>query len=368
MSFSIYRKTRSVRLTVTTPDGERVTVENLRGNEGFYLAFDCTRQMSAEPGSAIVTAHNLPPEVLGIFEAAQASKADDLDALLVGKGLQSQVVNAEGADALAAGFLIVEVEAGFDGAMSRVFRCIGARVDSSTDGDDVTVISTIRATENMDGALLGLPLLAFETGTTLFELVDYLRQIAGLGAGNLSYATLTAILGESRLDSPYIVSGGQALANLTNVLQYLPLRWFIDDRELWICGRDGVPSPTNALPWIADGPPVQLEPIIGRPTRADGGYVEVSCMLCPRVRPGRLVALTPAGLAAATQGLSPSAAQVRRAQVPPGMYRCDEVQHRGDTGGGDYRTSMKLRPVTSPAPSAILSETDRLLLDISLVY
>ena len=366
MSFSIYRKTRSVRLTVTTPDGEKVVVENLNGDEGFYLSFECTRAMTAEPAIATVTAHNLPAEVLGIFEAAQTKKSDDYDGLLIDLGLQTEQVDPSGSDALEAGFLIVEVEAGFDGAMSRVFYCIGARVDSSSDSDDVTIVSTIRATENLDGALLGLPLRAFETGSTLFELVDYLRQIAGLGAGNLSYASLTAILGESRLDSPYIVSGGQALAHLTNVLQYLPMRWFIDDREIWICGRDGMPSPTNALPWIADGPAIQLEPIIGRPTKSDGGFVEVACMLCPRVLPGRIVALTPGGLALSSQGLSPAASQVRRAMVPPGAYRCEEVMHRGDTRGGEYRTTMKLRPVTGPEANALFAGA--LSQDASLVY
>ena len=99
-------------------------------------------------------------------------------------------------------------------------------------------------------------------------------------------------------------------------------------------------------------------------SRDDGGYVSLSCLLCGRVRPGRLVNLTEAGLALASRGLSASAAQVRRAKVPPGIYRADEVGHRGDTGSGQYLTSMKLRPITQPAASMALSDYQRLALDV----
>ena len=364
MSFSIYAKDRSVRLTVTTPDGEQAIVENASGDTGFRMSFDCKRSMDSDPGECVVQCLNLPPDVLGLIESAQVSKADDPDAILVGKQLQSAVVNAEGADALGAGFLILELEAGYNGSYSRLFKAVGARSSSSPDGDDVTTITTIRASENLDGALLGLPMATFPAGTTLHELIDYLRKVAGLGVGNLSLATLTALIGESRLDSPYHVSGGQALAFLRNALQYLPLRWFIDDREIWLCGRDEVPSPTGAVPWVADGPPEELEPIVGRVSRDDGGFVSVSCLLTGRVRPGRLVNLTEAGLSMASRGLSPSAAKVRRANVPAGLYRAEEVAHRGDTGPGQYLTSLKLRPIVSPAPFTLLSDSERLALDV----
>lgn len=349
MPFSIYRKDRSVRLTVTTPDGQVAQVENRVGDTGYRMSFECKRSMSEDPGECVVQALNLPPNLLAVIEGAQQTKVDDLDALLVGKQLQSAVVNSDGDDALGAGFLVMEVEAGYNGSYSRVFKAVGARCHSSPDGSDVTMVSTIRATENLDGALLGLPMASFPAGSTLYELVDYLRSIAGLGVGNLSLASLTAIIGMSRLDSPYHVSGGQALAHLRNVLQYLPIRWFPDDREFWICGRDDVPSPSGAVPWIADGLPEELEPIVGRVDRGDAGHVNLTTFMCARIRPGRLVNLTEAGLALATQGLSPLAREARRAKVPPGLYRCEEIAHRGDTGPGTFLSSMKLRPVVAAA-------------------
>lgn len=349
MGFSLYHRTKSVRLTVTLPDGQVLVVENMDGNAGFFLSFECTRSMDDSPGEASIRALNLPPEVIGAMEAAQVSKVDDLDALLVGKNLLPQI-SADGSDALAAGFLIMEVEAGYDGNVSRLFKAVGARSSSVPDADDVTMVTTISATENLDGALLGLPVCAFTSGSSLFSVLDYLRRAAGLGEGNLSPATLAAIIGESTISSPYVVSGGQALAHIRSVLQYLPLRWFIDDRDLWLCARDEVPSPVvpPADPWVFDGPPELLPPIIGRPARDDAGFVTLTTLLTGAVRPGRLVRLDEGGLALAQQGLSASAAQARRANVPPGRYRVESVSHRGDTGGGEFSTTMRLRPVIAP--------------------
>lgn len=83
MTFSLYRASRSARLTVTVPDGSTVTVENLRNNEGFRLAFEATRTMDENPGEFKVSAWNLPPEALAAINAAQIRSADDLDAMLV---------------------------------------------------------------------------------------------------------------------------------------------------------------------------------------------------------------------------------------------------------------------------------------------
>jgi hypothetical protein len=240
--------------------------------------------------------------------------------------------------------MLVELEAGYDETVSRVFKAVGARVRSAPDSDQITMITTITAAENLDGVLLGLPLQSFPAGATTFELVDYLRQIAGLGPGNLSFSLMSQLLGESKLDSPYSVSGGQAMDYLESVLGSLPLRWFIDDREIWICGREGVSPPNSPPPWVTDDigiPDILLAP----PQRDDAGRIVVDCLMCPRIRPGRLVTLTAGGLALVQQGLSATLQQINKAKVPPGNYRCDEVHHRGDTGGGEWTTTMTLRPV-----------------------
>jgi len=128
------------------------------------------------------------------------------------------------------------------------------------------------------------------------------------------------------------------------------LRWFIDDRELWLCGRDEVPTPGGVPPWVVDEVG-ELDLLKGRPSLVDGGRVRLTTMLTPRLKVGRLVNLTAGGLSLYAQGLAPSVAQVVRAQVKPGLYRLDAVTHTGDTGdtGGNWSSVLTLRPTVGAA-------------------
>jgi hypothetical protein len=344
VTFSLYRSTRSARVTVQVPGAELpIVVENMRYDQGFSLSFEARRTMSADPGEYSVTMYNLPPDVLGPLEHAQVKRIDDQDALLVGQILRTAGVAADGADALEAGWLIVQVEAGYDEVVTNVFRAIGAKVRSRRVDDGLTTATTITAAENLDGLLLGLVESTFPPGAGVYDVVDYLRRCAGLGPGNLTPASLAGIIGDARIDSVYSVSGGDALGRLKSVLEWLPVRWFVDDRELWICGRDDVPNAYGFPAYVPDGIE-EPDLILTRPERVDGGRVQVECLLCPRLRVGRLVRLTEAGLSLALQGLSPTEVQIALAEVPPGLYRLDEVSHRGATSGEEWTSTLLLRP------------------------
>lgn len=349
MTYSFYRRTRSARLTVTTPEGTTIAVDNMVGDSGFSMEFEAKRTMSDSLGEFSVTVYNMPQEAISIIESAQVRRVDDLDQILVDAGLQVSEVNSAGADALQAGFLVCELQAGYDEDVSRVFRAVGARTTSGFDRSvrdrgEITHSTTIVAVDSLDGVLLGLPLRSFLAGATLFELVDYLRGLAGLGPGNLTPALLGRLIGDAKLSSGYNVSGGEALAHLRNVLQYYPLRWFVDDRELWLCGRDDVPNP-GGVPAYVDDEIVEPDLLTTRPRRTDGGRVLAECLLCPRLLPGRLVRLTEAGLGLALEGLSPTEFAIAYAQVPPGLYRLDEVRHTGSTSDmGRWTSTMILRP------------------------
>lgn len=374
MTYSFYRRTRSTRLRVTTPEGTSIQIDNLVGDSGFALEFEAKRTMDESLGEFRVTAYNLPPEAIGIMEGAQVRRIDDLDQILVGAGLQVSAVDSDGVAALEAGFLITELEAGYDGTMSRVFKAIGAKSTSGYDSggdrsrDDrgrfvreiggVTHTTRISAVDALDGVLLGCPLRVFTAGATLFELVDYLRQLAGLGPGNLTPAVLGQLIGDAKLSSGYVVSGGEAGAHLRNVLQYYPVRWFVDDREFWICGRDDVPNPGGFPAYIPDEI-IEPELLTSRPRRTDGGRVAVECLLCPRLLPGRLVRLSEAGMQLALQGLSPDDQALAYAQVPPGLYRLDEVRHVGSTSDmGRWSSSLTLRPGVAQEGTVGLTAAD----------
>ena len=338
MSLYRLRRTRSSRLTLTTPDGQTLVAENLSGDTGFAMSFEAKRTMDENPGEYSAVAWNLPADVLEGLEAAQGRRINDPDRILVDEVLRDVGVPPDGSAALEGGWLVAEFEAGYDGVVSRVFRGIGARISTERVDDGCTTESRISIVENLDAILLGDGERSFPPGASTFELVDYLRGIAGLGPGNLTPALLTALLGESKLSSGYHCAGGQALTRLKSVLEYLPLRWFVDDRELWICGRDGVPNAGGVPAYVPDeiGEP---DILLSRPRRVDGGMISAECFLCPRLRVGRLVNLTEAGLALALQGLSPSEQAIAYAEVPPGLYRLDEVTH-----DGSWTTRMMLRP------------------------
>lgn len=373
MSYSFYRRTRSARLTVTTPEGTTIAVDNMVGDSGFSMEFEAKRTMSDSLGEFSVTVYNMPQEAISIIESAQVRRVDDIDQILVGAGLQVSLVNSSGEDALGAGFLVCELQAGYDEDVSRVFRAIGLRTSSGYGSNDdaprgadgrfvrkmggVTHSTTLTALDALDGVLLGLPLRSFLAGATLFELVDYLRGLAGLGPGNLTPALLGRLIGDAKLSSGYNVSGGEALAHLRNVLQYYPLRWFVDDRELWLCGRDDVPNP-GGVPAYVDDEIVEPDLLTTRPRRTDGGRVLAECLLCPRLLPGRLVRLTEAGLGLALEGLSPTEFAIAYAQVPPGLYRLDEVRHTGSTSDmGRWTSTMILRPgVAKTTPIGLTAE------------
>lgn len=344
MSLYLYRGTRSCRLTVTTPEGQTLVAENLVGDSGFSMQFEAHRTMDENPGEFTLRAYNLPADVLEGIEAAQTTRVGDLDSMLVDQVLRDTGVPADASAALEAGWLVVELEAGYDGVMSRIFRAVGARVTTERIDDGCTDETTIVSVEDLDAVQLGLPAQSFPAGSTLFELVDYLRRVAGLGPGNLTPATLTAILGVSTLDTPYHASGGQALSRLKNVFQFLKVRWFVDDREIWICGRDDVPNAGGVPAYVPDEV-VEPDLLLAPPRRDDGGRVVVECLLTPRARVGRLMLLTPGGLALALQGLAPSEKQATLAKVPPGLYRVDDLVHVGDTSSMDtWDTRVLLRP------------------------
>ena len=345
MSYSTYAKTRSARLTVTTPSGQKIVVSNLDGNDGFYMTFEGRRSMDNSPAEFTVSVYNMDPEALAVLNAAQTQQVDDWDKLLVDVlgQLDPQTVAADGSDALKAGFCIIELEAGYDQQPSRVFQAIGARITTVPDSSLTTYVTTFVANENLDGQLLGFPLQTFPAGSATYDLVDALRRGAGLGPGNFNPGTWFALCGLSQLESPFHFSGGQALDFLDATLKWMPMRWFVDDRQLWICGREGWTQPGGPPPWVTDG--IETPEILTAPPhRDDAGRVVVECLLSPKIKPGRLVLLTPAGLALANLGLSPTIQQIQQAQVPPGLYRADEVAHSGDTGSGDWTTRILLRP------------------------
>lgn len=344
----LWHETRSVRVTVTPAEGPAVVIENLSGNDGYEVDFSATRTMDPSLGECSVSIYNLPIEVRGAIESASVRAPDDLDQILsrLGNAQGWQVfgsgVDSDGDDAETVGLATVKIEAGYDGAVSEVFEAVAARVRSKR-ADDTTYVTTIEAVECLDAALYSRPETVFPAGSPTYDVMNTLRTYCGLGIGNATAAQWTALLGASTIDSPYYSASTDGFEALAALLDFLPLRWFIDGRELWIVAKDGQPQSLTAPPPYIPETIALSEPLIARPERLEGGFVGVQTLMMPTALPGRLLPLSAAAL-----GLEsvPTPAQIRRAEVPPGIYRIEEVSHDGTTSaGGDFVTAMRLKPM-----------------------
>lgn len=77
----------------------------------------------------------------------------------------------------------------------------------------------------------------FPKGTPLFDILDYLREEALIGPGNLTQESLHALLGDSRLDHAFGFSDSEPLKVLQDLVQFLPLRMAVRNGELMIGAR-----------------------------------------------------------------------------------------------------------------------------------
>ena len=351
----LLHQTRSVRVTITPAydeatifdpgiDQRTIVIENMEGNNGPEIAMSCTRTMDDALGELSLTIYNLPIEVRGAIEAAQTRKVDDIDQILArtGKANGWQVfedVTTGPEDATSVGLPTILVEAGYDGSVSRVFEAVGVRMKSDRP-DGLTYETEITGIESIDAALYGRPETVFPEGSPTYDVMNFLRQGCGLGKGNATPDVWASLLGESRLDSPYYSASTGGFEALSELLNFLPLRWFVDDRELWIVAKDGQPG--AAQPYINEV--IELtEPLTMRPVRLEGGFVGIQTTLLPTATPGRLTWLTPEFLGL---GFAPDASAIARAEVPPGVYRFEQVDHEFSTAAdGDALTTMRLKPI-----------------------
>lgn len=353
----LLHQTRSVRVTIIPAYEEptrleddlgisqrSIVIENMDGNNGPEIEASCSRTMSDTLGELSLSIYNLPIEIRGAIEAAQTRKVDDLDQILarVGQANGWQVfedVSTGPADALAVGLPTVRVEAGYDGSVSRIFEAVGVRISSSR-ADETTYVTEVIGIESLDAALYGRPETVFSEGSPTYDVMNFLRQGCGLGLGNVTPDLWASLLGDSRLDSPYYSASTGGFEALGELLNFLPLRWFVDDRELWIVAKDGQPGAVQ--PYVNEV--IRLsEPLVARPQRLEGGFVGIQTTLLPTATPGRLTWLTPEALGL---GFSPDASAIARAEVPPGVYRFEQVDHEFTTAAdGEATTTMRLKPI-----------------------
>ena len=345
MTVILYRS-RSCRTTVTIPGdsvdaaGAGVIVENLDGT-GLRMSFRVRKALTPGPDEGEVTLYNLGPDKIGLIESQRGSPGSLLDLNTYGDNTGwGQPRSALPESALVDGLALVNVEAGYDGTVSSVWEAITAQVQSSK-ADNTTSVTKIRAYDNLDGALFNGANRVYLKGAPIFEVIKDLLLATGMVRGNFDEATWTSLVGVATLSDNYTVTG-DAYEILNKVFEFLRtadnrgnVRWFQTNGAFFVYRDDQ----------FVPGPPVELPPVKARPQRDDSGKIVVKTFLAPLVTPGRLVTLTPEATSIAQLGGLASVPQIQRAAIPPGVYRCDAVEHVGDTdASGQYTTTTTLWP------------------------
>lgn len=126
---------------------------------------------------------------------------------------------------------------------------------------------------------------------------------------------------------PATIKAAATLASLVGLLSgpsplTRPIGWHVDDGLLYLLPRyTALPGPPILVSAIAQPGTVRL---IDRPERLDDGAVRLRTLLCPQAAPAWPVVVTSREL--------------------QGSYRVDEIEHDGDNRGGDFATTMTVRP------------------------
>lgn len=340
----LLHRTRSLRLTVRPVLSDQVVVfENLEANEGLEMQFSVRRSINSTTSSGQAIVYNLPASVRGIIEG-QSRRIGNIDDLLVDGTLWStgpaDVEEDEATTSAGQGYAAIQIEAGYDGALSTIFSGTAIFAETglaATAG--ITTETLITASSGIAQVALGVANQTFAKGTDTFQVLDYLRRVLKLGPGNTTPANWSRFLADA---AGAINRNGQSLFSQTSILaaaytvtesadqqleeflRYTGIRYFIDEGELWLLPRQG----------FIDGPIAQLEPLLEAPRRPRPGQLECKAYLTPAVAPGRLVRVDATGIDDAASG----------------VYRCDDVAHNIGSSASEEAETTVLLSLKRPAP------------------
>lgn len=262
----------------------QVTVGD-RQYEGLRTTFKVSRSTSGKPNQIEISLYNLAPDC-------------------------RERMRVQG--------LPVRLVAGYEDASALIGS--GDLWDARPVREGAEIVMVIRATDG-DKGFRNQVRKSWTGGTPRRDIVKALADGMGLGIVPSSLDLVSGVFSSAR-----VVSGPAALA-LDRIALSLDLDWSIQDGQLLLVPRDGTTFETAVVLDSGSGlvgSPEQQERRTG--ARASRGMVRAVSLLNPLLRPGRAVAL-----------LSNSVS---------GKFRCDVVDHEGDTHDESrWTSSCTLRQV-----------------------
>ena len=252
-----------------------------RAIEGLRVTFRVERDLGREPNRADLSIYNPAPETIRAFQEPGA---------------------------------VCRLEAGYGDALGVLFLGRVDRAVSTSRGVDVVL-----QVEAQDGGtrLRGAEITeSFSPGTDLRSVYAALARALGLPLG------AQAEIPRVSIRRGLVLSGPVADA-LDLVSRSVGLVWSVQDDEIQIIAGDAE-SATLASDTGESAPLLSASSgLIGSPSQTDTG-VELEVLLDPRIRPGRRFVL--------------------QSEALSGVYRCESLEHIGDSWDGQqYYTRIEAR-------------------------
>lgn len=226
----------------------------------------------------------------------------------------------------------VEVQAGYVGALSLIFRGDLRKAVPSRDGTDWTV--KVTAGDGEHALRSARVSRSFAPGTTVQAVVQHIAEAMGVGIGNAVTALRGASLGTAGLIGDALPEGtvlhGSAAAELTRLCESARKTWSIQEGNLQILDLGGALSRTAILLSPDTG-------MVGTPEIVNRRVITVKALLQPGLVPGQQVVVQSDAL------------------LSTAPWRITEAEYSGDTHGVDWYATLtchRPRPplVTGPSP------------------
>lgn len=214
------------------------------------------------------------------------------------------------------GHAYVEIDAGYDEDVGRIFEGSSSSAHSGRQGTDW--VTTLNIADGLSTIVGNQARDSFGPGTSMYTVLRSLVLTMGLGLGNLTQGTVAEAFqanGDSVFPNGFRTRGDAQLI-MNRLVRLSGGEWFVD-RGLFYLVRKGEALPT---------PPLELSNstgIINRPQQQEGGGILLEHKFNREIRPGRPVTIS--------------------SVHSSGTYRVEYVRHILNNRLGIWRSLMSLR-------------------------
>jgi hypothetical protein len=264
-----------------------VTIDSLRLT-GLRVVFKATKNIGAEPNT-------LDLKVYNISRSHRAA--------LGKKGVK------------------VIVEAGYKGNVSVVFSGDARTVDHLRDGPDW--VTHVQCGDGERAYVYSRVNLSFGPGISVADVVTQIAQATGLNPGNVKDRLAGALPRNIKQFTQGFVASGKAARELSRVLRSLGMSWSIQDGAIQVL-KDDRDTASNTAVLLNSQTGLVGSPDHGSPDKkGKSSVLKVRSLLQPKIKPGSKLKI--------------------ESSSANGFYRCEKVEHNGDSAGQEWYTNAEAR-------------------------